>query len=198
MIWGLVTRVPVMFDVLRDRNPTFVRLHDGSIRNGFTLKVANLSFQRETYQVSLTGLENATLKTPGMDATQGPLSVAVAPNQVVPLRVLVSAPPAALATPSLPVAFHLTRRQGESRRRISVPLRSREPPMNPATTSALSQAPTRPAFTLKGWHVLVGMLLFFGADIAVNTVFMMDAYRTYPGEGSQTPYEDGLAYNQRA
>lgn len=59
----------------------------------------------------------------------------------------------------------------------------------------MTDAHARPAFTLKGWHVLVAMLLFFGFDIVVNTVFMLDAYRTYPGEGSLTPYEDGLAYN---
>jgi len=59
----------------------------------------------------------------------------------------------------------------------------------------MTQAHVRPAFTIKGWHVLAAMLLFFGSDIAVNTIFMMDAYRTYPGEGSLTPYEDGLAYN---
>jgi nitrogen fixation protein FixH len=60
----------------------------------------------------------------------------------------------------------------------------------------MSLAETRPTgFTLKGWHVLVAILLFFGADIAVNAVFMITAYRTFPGETSVTPYEDGLAYN---
>ena len=53
----------------------------------------------------------------------------------------------------------------------------------------------RPGFQIKGWHVLAAMLLFFGGDIVVNTLFMVDAYKTYPGESSLTPYEDGLAYN---
>ncbi|HEX7759297.1 MAG TPA: FixH family protein [Caulobacteraceae bacterium] len=57
-------------------------------------------------------------------------------------------------------------------------------------------AGTRPHFVLKGWHVLIGFLLFFGVDIAVNTVFMVSAYRTFPGETSMTPYEDGVAYNK--
>ena len=107
MIWGLSTRVPVMLDVLRDRNPTFVRLHDGAIRNGFTLKVANLSFRPETYEISLTGLAGAILKAPGVDATQAGLKLTVAPNQVTPLRLLVSARPEILTAPSLPVVFHL-------------------------------------------------------------------------------------------
>ncbi len=50
-------------------------------------------------------------------------------------------------------------------------------------------------FVLKGWHVLAMLVLFFGVDIAINTVFMVKAYGTFPGEISKTPYEDGLAYN---
>jgi nitrogen fixation protein FixH len=59
----------------------------------------------------------------------------------------------------------------------------------------MSLSETRPAFILKGWHVLVGFVVFFGLVIAVNTVFMVQAYRTFPGETSVTPYEDGLAYD---
>jgi len=54
---------------------------------------------------------------------------------------------------------------------------------------------TPPRFVLKGWHVLVAFLVFFGADIGINTVFMVSAYKTFPGETTLTPYEDGLAYN---
>src|SRR4051794_40067408 len=56
-------------------------------------------------------------------------------------------------------------------------------------------APRPTGFVIKGWHVLIGLVLFFGADIAVNTWFIMSAYRTFPGETSLTPYEDGIAYN---
>jgi nitrogen fixation protein FixH len=59
----------------------------------------------------------------------------------------------------------------------------------------MSLTASRPAFTIKGWHVLVAFIAFFGLVIAVNTVFMVQAYRTFPGETSVTPYEDGLAYN---
>ena len=55
--------------------------------------------------------------------------------------------------------------------------------------------PRRSGPVLKGWHVLAGFLVFFGVDIAVNTVFMVSAYRTFPGEISMTPYEDGIAFN---
>lgn len=107
MAWGFATRSPVVFDVLRDRNPTFVRLHDGSIRDGYTLKVANRSFERQTYVITLTGLPHDSLKTPGADVTSGPLTMTVDANQVASLRVLVAAPPEAITAPSMPVVFHL-------------------------------------------------------------------------------------------
>jgi nitrogen fixation protein FixH len=59
----------------------------------------------------------------------------------------------------------------------------------------MNPAAPPPRFVIKGWHVLVGFVLFFGADIAVNAAFMVSAYRTFPGETSVTPYEDGVAYN---
>ena len=52
-----------------------------------------------------------------------------------------------------------------------------------------------PPFVLKGWHVLAMLVAFFGVDIAINTVFMVKAYGTFPGEISKTPYEDGIEYN---
>jgi nitrogen fixation protein FixH len=59
----------------------------------------------------------------------------------------------------------------------------------------MSVAEPRPRFVINGWHVLIGLVLFFAADIAVNTVFMVSAYRTFPGQTEVTPYEDGLVYN---
>ena len=43
MLFGLSTRATIDLNVLRDRNPTFVRLSDGSVRNAYTVKVMNRS-----------------------------------------------------------------------------------------------------------------------------------------------------------
>lgn len=51
-------------------------------------------------------------------------------------------------------------------------------------------------FTLRGWHVLAGMLLFFGVIIAVNVWFAMAAVETFPGEDVPHSYLQGLEYNQ--
>ena len=76
---------------MRDRNPTFVRLHDGSIRNGYTLKIANRGFQKRTLEVGVEGLPGALLKTPGEDAAHGMITVDVDANDVRAVRVLVTA-----------------------------------------------------------------------------------------------------------
>lgn len=51
-------------------------------------------------------------------------------------------------------------------------------------------------FRIRGWHVLAAVVAFFGVIIAVDVTFLMAAYRSYPGQVSVTPYEDGLAYNK--
>ena len=53
-----------------------------------------------------------------------------------------------------------------------------------------------PRFTIKGWHVLAGLILFFGIIIAVDAVFISLAYRTFSGEAASNPYETGLLYNR--
>ena len=56
-------------------------------------------------------------------------------------------------------------------------------------------APT-PRFTIKGWHVLAGLMLFFGIVIAVDSLFITMAYKTFSGEAAKNPYEVGLLYNR--
>jgi cytochrome c oxidase accessory protein FixG len=92
MVWGLATRSPVAFEALRDRNPTFVRLHDGAIRNGYTLKIDNRSFEARSFTVSLTGIPGAILKTPGETPTTGALAISVRPNEVRAMRLFVTEP----------------------------------------------------------------------------------------------------------
>jgi nitrogen fixation protein FixH len=54
----------------------------------------------------------------------------------------------------------------------------------------------RAGFRLNGWHVLAMIAGFFAVVIAVDVGFVVIAVRTFPGEVSATPYEDGLAYDK--
>jgi polyferredoxin len=41
MLAGLLNRTELELNASRDRNPNYVRLSDGSVRNGYTIKVVN-------------------------------------------------------------------------------------------------------------------------------------------------------------
>lgn len=58
------------------------------------------------------------------------------------------------------------------------------------------QAPDQ-GFRVRGWHVLTGVCAFFAVVIGVDATFMVLAIRTFPGQVSVTPYEDGLLYNRK-
>ena len=90
--WGLVHREPLDLHALRDRNPTFVRLHDGSVRNGYTLKIANRTFAAQPIEVTLAGVPGARLSAPG-EAAGAAVRTTVPANEVRALRVFVTADP---------------------------------------------------------------------------------------------------------
>jgi len=104
MLWGLATRQMLDLHALRDRNPTFVRLHDGSIRNAYTLKIANKTFAPQRVTIRFRGVPGAQVRAAG-EAADGPVTAVVPANQVLALRVLVTAPPDRLTAPSLPATF---------------------------------------------------------------------------------------------
>lgn len=53
------------------------------------------------------------------------------------------------------------------------------------------------SFRITGRHVLFGMIGFFLLIIAVNTVFITLALRSFPGEQEEKSYLQGLNYNDR-
>lgn len=60
-----------------------------------------------------------------------------------------------------------------------------------------AEAPARTGFVIRGWHVLLMIVGFFAVVIGVDATFTVLAVRTFPGQVSVTPYEDGLLYNRR-
>ncbi|WP_417486992.1 FixH family protein [Maricaulis sp.] len=49
---------------------------------------------------------------------------------------------------------------------------------------------------LRGWHVLILILLFFGVTIGVNATFVTLALSSHPGEDVPRSYVQGLNYNE--
>ena len=56
MIASLAMRQSLYLSVMHDRNPLFVRLSDGSIRNGYTIRVANKNLDARRYALAVEGL----------------------------------------------------------------------------------------------------------------------------------------------
>ena len=115
MIWGFSTRKALDVHALRDRNPASVRLHDGAVRNGYTLKIANHGFQTATVEIRYGGVPGATLRSPGRPVSD-PLTLQVDPNRVTSVRVFVTAPAAEETEGSRPASFDV--RSGDERQTV--------------------------------------------------------------------------------
>jgi len=90
MLFVLLTRGHLEVTVLHDRAPLFVTLSDGSVRNGYTLKIASKTLQERPLEVHVEGLDDAVMWTPENDARARSLSVIVPPDAVRDLRLFVS------------------------------------------------------------------------------------------------------------
>ncbi len=113
VLFGLTERASLDLNVLPDRNPLFVKLADGSIRNGYTVKVLNRVREPRTYALTLAGLEGATLSVLGLDEGDGrSASLAAKPDQVSTYRLFVSVPKQTIDDPVADLQVILTDRDG--------------------------------------------------------------------------------------
>ena len=63
--YTLITRIPLELDIIRDRGALYQLTGMGKIENAFTVKIMNMSDQKQQFELSVTGLEglNITTKT---------------------------------------------------------------------------------------------------------------------------------------
>lgn len=100
MLAGLVTRAPFELHALHDRNPLFVRLSAGDVRNSYTVKILNKTHEDRDFALTLEGLPQAKLRIEGAGKPDA-AHVKVLADSVGQFRVLVTLPP-----DSPPVARH--------------------------------------------------------------------------------------------
>jgi cytochrome c oxidase accessory protein FixG len=108
MLAALLNRSAVDLSVLHDRNPLFVTLSDGGIRNGYTLKVLNKRRADVAYRLAVEGLEGSDVKVVGNGAGDGEAALSVPADGLRSFRILVSAPPESVADGSTDVRFVIT------------------------------------------------------------------------------------------
>jgi cytochrome c oxidase accessory protein FixG len=94
MLFTLGQRTRLDLTVQHDRNPVFVRLSDGSIRNNYTVKVRNMETRPREVELALQGLPGAVAWTStGTRATASQrVKLKVAPDSVQKVRLFVAAP----------------------------------------------------------------------------------------------------------
>ncbi len=102
MLVSVVTRDRLDINVIPDRNPLYVTLSDGSVRNGYTIKVLNMVNEPRTFEVSIDGLPGAGMWVASAEDHQPTRAIAVdvEPDRLREVKVFVSQP-GDLAKPGL-------------------------------------------------------------------------------------------------
>jgi polyferredoxin len=108
MLYTLATRTSMGLSIIHERNPLYVRLSDGAIRNVYVARVINKELETRSFRLSVSGLAGSIVDLVELPAQpDGRLVIEVGPDQTREIRVLVTdygfTPP-----PSTPVVFHLT------------------------------------------------------------------------------------------
>ncbi len=105
MLYALLTRHDFDVNVIHDRNPVFVRMADGAIRNGYTMRILNKRLEPRRFAVSVQGVPATVVEVMGLPLGSSNI-VEVGPDQSREFRVLVNnydyTP-----LPSTPIVFHV-------------------------------------------------------------------------------------------
>ena len=94
MLAALMNRSTLEINVLHDRNPPYVLLSDGSVRNGYAVKILNKLHTPREFTLEVHGLPGARLAIVGMDAGA---AIRVATDALRELKVFVTVPAAEVA-----------------------------------------------------------------------------------------------------
>jgi cytochrome c oxidase accessory protein FixG len=113
MLASLATRSNETLAVIHDRNPLFVRLSDGAIRNAYTIRVVNKELAARRFSVAVEGVPGARLEVVGeahmpAGAAEALPVLTVGPDQTFEARVLVSTHAPLPPEASLTATFRIT------------------------------------------------------------------------------------------
>lgn len=91
MVWSLLNRADTQLSIAPDRNPLFVMLSDGGLRNGYTVKITNKLATTRHFKLAVSGLGGAQLQFVEFDG-QDPV-IDVKPAEVRAVKFFVSIDP---------------------------------------------------------------------------------------------------------
>ncbi len=108
MLVSLATRSFTYLGVLHDRNPLYVELSDGQIRNAFTVNISNKRTEPRDFALTVEGLPGATVDAVGARPEGDRLILPVGPGTPQQFRVLVTAPAGAVLEERTRLVFSAT------------------------------------------------------------------------------------------
>ncbi|MCE3255223.1 MAG: cytochrome c oxidase accessory protein CcoG [Rickettsiaceae bacterium] len=67
LVFNLLNKSSLKVDILPDRNPIFVMLSNGDIRDGYTIKISNKTFEEKSYNLKIEGIKDPMVKSEEFD-----------------------------------------------------------------------------------------------------------------------------------
>jgi cytochrome c oxidase accessory protein FixG len=108
MIAVLAMRSDVEINVLHDRNPLFVTLSDGAVRNGYTVKILNKERAERIFRLEFKGVAGARMRIVGLVETASWVELRADPDTVTTYQIYISTDRANLRAERSDVSFVLT------------------------------------------------------------------------------------------
>ena len=125
---GLMNKTVLETNVLRDRNPLYIQLADGDIRNRYTVKILNKRYEPRTFKMATQGLPGAQMEIVGFEGARAP-DITVPASDLRELRVHLTVPAerlSALEGTATPFAFVINDTQAETSSRVTSTFRRPE------------------------------------------------------------------------
>lgn len=116
MLYALMNRSEIDVNILRDRNPLFVQLSNGDIRNGYTIKIMNKSDEEHKYSIDIKGINNIDVRADGIseyDQSGAPI-ITVSRNRLISIKLYIAIPENDLQGDSMNITFTTNELEGEA------------------------------------------------------------------------------------
>lgn len=109
LVLDIVLRIPLEFDVIRDRNTLYRLNAEGWVENVYTLRISNKSQEPQTFTISAGGIEDIQW--------YGPQQIELAPESTESLPITLAVDPYFMDVPMKEVTFEITSEQDARIRR---------------------------------------------------------------------------------
>jgi cytochrome c oxidase accessory protein FixG len=96
MLTALSLRSPLSLNVLHDLNPLYVQLRDGAVRNGYDVKVLNMTPAVREVVLRVEGLPGSSISLAESETESQDIPLTLEPDKVLPVRLYVRVTPEAV------------------------------------------------------------------------------------------------------